>query len=234
MIYNITNTTFGGAVRNGDLIAVCNIIQFLRSDCDLSGVQFHMQKGSISDSDYVQKFFHYLTQVTDYFSLEPGDKTLPWKKVNIWDYRDICGDLVSIQNKQETQKKIVVFPVFDADYNVYRNWSNHVFNSIIDKYSKFNDYEKIVCLSPNVKVELNSDWKVSYDFMENIHHITTSEYFVGGDTGTSHFAWSLDRGPKLEYVISGRGLLHCLPFYLLQGKGTITKYWLNFEGSTFS
>jgi hypothetical protein len=62
----------------------------------------------------------------------------------------------------------------------------------------------------------------------------TAETFIGGDTGTSHFAWSLDRGPvNLLYYNSGRGMMHCLPFYLLEGKGKVMKYWLNFEGTTW-
>ena len=53
-------------------------------------------------------------------------------------------------------------------------------------------------------------------------------------TGSSHFAWSLDKGPKqLLYYGSSRGLIHTLPFYLLQGKGKMSTYWLDCEGSTW-
>jgi hypothetical protein len=70
--------------------------------------------------------------------------------------------------------------------------------------------------------------------VQNYYHITTSEIFVGGDTGSSHFAWALDKGPKeLLYYGSSRGLIHTLPFYLLQGKGKMSTYWLDCEGSTW-
>jgi ADP-heptose:LPS heptosyltransferase len=70
--------------------------------------------------------------------------------------------------------------------------------------------------------------------MENINHIQTAEIFIGGDTGTTHFAFSLDRGPKdLIYYNSSRGLIHTLPFYLLEGKGKMATYWMDFEGTKF-
>ena len=237
MIFNINSTTFGGAVRNGDLIAICNIVEHLRKISKDTTIQFYMNSDAVNSSDYVQEFFIFLKTKTDYFSEIPGDVIIPWKKVNIWDFRDISGDLVKIQNNEEKQKKIVVFPVIDAPYNVYRNWPVETFWKILGEYStpKYKDYEKIVCISPNLKVNVIPDWKISTDFMTNIHHIMTAETFIGGDTGTSHFAWALDNGPQnLVYYISGRGLLHCLPFYLLEGKGKVIKYWLNTEGSSFN
>jgi hypothetical protein len=51
----------------------------------------------------------------------------------------------------------------------------------------------------------------------------------------THLASTLDRGPQeLVYYYNGRGMLHTLPFYALDGKGTIVKFWHNFEGTTFS
>jgi hypothetical protein len=71
--------------------------------------------------------------------------------------------------------------------------------------------------------------------VQNYYHITTAEVFVGGDTGSSHFAWALDRGPKdLLYYGSSRGLIHTLPFYLMEGKGKMTTYWLDFEGTKWN
>jgi ADP-heptose:LPS heptosyltransferase len=59
----------------------------------------------------------------------------------------------------------------------------------------------------------------------------SAETYIGGDTGTSHFAWALDKSPKnLIYYSSSRGLVHTLPFYALEGKGKIKSYWLDFEG----
>ena len=236
MIYNVNYSTFGGAIRNGDMIAVGNIVEFMRKSHNNNDIKFYMDPSSINSSDYVQQFFSFLKSNTDYFSEVKGDIDLPWKKVNAWDFRDISGDLVKIKNDKKQLKKIVVFPIVDAPYNVYRNWPVEVFQSIIQTYSseEYKDYQKIICISPNLQINKIEGWEISTDFMTNIDHIMTSEIFVGGDTGTSHFAWALDKGPKeLMYYISGRGLLHCLPFYLLEGRGKVIKYWLNLEGTTF-
>jgi hypothetical protein len=60
------------------------------------------------------------------------------------------------------------------------------------------------------------------------------EIFAGGDTATSHFAGSLDKGPKdLLYCYSSRALVHSFPFHYLNGKGKLITYWLDFEGTTW-
>jgi len=230
-IFNITEGTFGGPVKNGDLIAVCNVVSHLRKQ--IPDLKFYMMPGSVSSVDYIQKFFEFLIKNTDYFSTEPGTETLSWKKVNLWDFRDIIGDNVIIKNELPVMKKIVIFPTFDAPYNQYRNWPKYAFENLLKDFTdpKYDGYEKILCHKTELKVD---GWKDSTDFMTNLQHIMTSEIFVGGDTGTSHFAWSLDRSPKtMIYYNSGRGLIHCLPFYLLEGKGTYKKYWIDFERTTW-
>lgn len=230
MILNIEPGTFG-AVRNGDLVAVANVIEHLRKTNNNPNIQFHMKPGSISDEKYVQDFHTFLIGMTDYFSSFEGTESLPWRKVNVWDFRDICGDLVKIPNSLETKKKIVIFPLMDAKYNQWRNWPGDVMQKILDRFNKpeYELYEKIICH----KFDLNIDgWTSSEDFLKNITHIMEAEIFVGGDTGTTHFAFALDKGPKdLLYYGSSRALVHTLPFYLLQGKGYMTNYWMDFEGT---
>ena len=235
MILNITEGVFGGPVRNGDLVAVANVVANLRKE--KPEIKFHMKPGSVNSADYVQKFYQFMLKNTDYFSEEPGEQDLPWKKVNLWDFRDIIGDNVIIPNKELMEKKIVICPIFDAPYNTYRNWPQEVFEAIIKKYSadEYKDYEKIICQQGNFAHRCKFDgWRISTNFDQNLYHIMTAETFIGGDTGTSHFAWALDKGPEnLLYYNSGRGMMHCLPFYLLEGKGKVMKYWLNFEGTTW-
>ena len=236
MILNINEGVFGGPVRNGDLIAVANVVAHLRKS-NHPELKFYMKPGSVNSAQFVQEFFTFMKTNTDYFSEQPGNEDLPWKKVNLWDFRDVIGDNVVIKNPLIMVKKIVVFPLFDAPYNTYRNWPQHEYEKLITYFSSsmFDDYEKFICVPEhyNLKTEHNG-WKYSTNFMDNIQHIMTAETFVGGDTGTSHFAWALDRSPKnLIYLGSGRGLLHSLPFYLLQGKGHLNKYWLNMEGTTW-
>jgi ADP-heptose:LPS heptosyltransferase len=173
--------------------------------------------------------------MTNYFSTEEGTETLPWRKVNIWDFRDMSGDLVKIPNDAPMEKKIAIFPLFDAPYNQWRNWPENVYKQIIEKFSteEYKDYEKIICKKGVATEQCPFEgWRYSTNFVQNYYHITTAEIFVGGDTGSSHFAWALDRGPKeLLYYGSSRGLIHTLPFYLLEGKGKMTTYWLDFEGT---
>lgn len=235
MIINISEGVFGGPLRNGDLIGVANVVAHLRKE--KPEIKFHMKQGSVNSADYVQKFYQFMLEKTDYFSKEPGDADLAWRRVNLWDFRDIIGDNVIIPNNEPMEKKIVVCPIFDAPYNVYRNWPRHVFEEIIKKYStdEYKDYQKIICIHDHFAKACEFEgWRYSTNFNQNLYHIMTAETFIGGDTGTSHFAWSLDRGPKnLIYYNSGRGLMHCLPFYLLEGKGKIVRYWLDLEGTTW-
>lgn len=232
MIINIGPETFGGAVRVGDLVAVVNVIQFLRKTHH-ADIRFFMDHGSVNSSSHCQKFFEFLQKQTDCFSDVPG-LNAPWNRINLWDFRDIAGDVVKIPNSLKTQKKVVVFPLFDAPYNTYRNWTLPVFEHILDRVRKdYSEHEKVICINHINTEMVPIDFSISTDYMENINHIMTADVYIGGDTGFSHFAAALDRGPKeLVYYSSSRGLVHTLPFYLLKGKGEYRTYWLNLEGST--
>lgn len=237
MIINIEPNTFG-TIRNGDMIGVANVLEHIRKTNNNPNIEFHFKPGSISTDTHCQTFFEIMLRMTDHFTLDVGTESLPWSRVNVWDYRDISGDLVKIHNDSKIEKKIVVFPLFDAPYNTYRNWTQEVYLKILQVYSQeeYEDYEKIICM----KGEFTEScpfvgWRYSTNFVQNYYHITTAEIFVGGDTGSSHFAWALDRGPKeLIYYNSSRGLVHTLPFYLLQGKGKMINYWLDFEGTKWN
>lgn len=235
MIINVNRETFGGTIRNGDLIAVANIIEHLRKINNNPSMRFWIDPSARGTEGYCQEFYNFMLLTTDYFSDFQGTETLPWKKVNIWDFRDICGDLVSIPNSAEMKKKIVIFPLTDAPYNTYRNWPEQLLPQLIEKYSseEYNDYEKIIC-AKNIRGVTKKEWKVSSSMSENLVHIMESEIFIGGDTGTTHFAFALAKPPQdLLYYGSSRALLHTLPFYLLQGKGRMYNYWLDFEGSSW-
>jgi hypothetical protein len=113
----------------------------------------------------------------------------------------------------------------------------NVFTDIIDKYStsEYSDYEKIICIKDGLINTGFEKWKISTDFMTNVNHILNAEIFIGGDTGTSHFAFSLNRGPsKLIYYNNGNGSINFLPFYLTNGKGELRTYWLNHYGTIWN
>jgi hypothetical protein len=233
-IINVEPGTFGGPLRMGDLVGVCNVVEHLRKVNNNPEIRFHIRAEATSTDRNVQDFHSALLSLTNYFSAFEGQESLPWRRVNLWDFRDICGDLVKIPNNRPMKKKIVIFPLTDAPYNVYRNWPTNLFKQLLEKYSseEYKDYEKIICSKNGF--ESNDVWKVSSDIIENLNHIMYAEIFIGGDTGTSHFAWALDRAPKdLIYYNSSRGLIHTLPFYLMQGKGRMATYWMDFEGTSW-
>lgn len=237
MIINIEPGTFG-TIRNGDMIGVANVLEHIRKINNDPMIQFHLKPGNVSSDTHCQTFYEIMLKMTNYFSTEPGEQSLPWRKVNVWDFRDISGDLVKIPNNTPIEKKIAVFPLFDAPYNQWRNWPKNVYEQIIAKYSteEYKDYEKVICKKgePTESCPFEG-WRYSTNFVQNYYHIITAEVFVGGDTGSSHFAWALDRGPKdLLYYGSSRGLVHTLPFYLIGGKGKMTTYWLDFEGTKWN
>lgn len=235
MIFNISRDTFG-TIRMGDLVAVCNVIEYLR--LNNPNIKFHIKPDALDSSKHCQDFHSYLIGTTNYFSAFEGSEYLPWKKVNLWDFRALTEDRVSIPNTETQQKKIVIFPLFDAQYNTYRNWPIQRYMRYIEYYfNNYPEYERVICIRDKNLLPLIPDEnvaKISTDFLTNLWHIKTAQIFVGGDTGTTHFAFSLDKPPmEMIYCMSGRGLLHTAPFYLLKGKGQIDQYWLDFEGTTW-
>jgi hypothetical protein len=238
MIYNVVPGTFNNyGIRNGDLVAMINFFQWFRKSKKREDIKLHIKPKVLVDQEFTRTFFNLLNDLTDCFSLEEGYVDLPYYELMLWDFRDIIGDHVSIKNPYKTKKKIVVFPVYDAQYHTTRNWSLKLFDDILQEYSdKYKEYEKIVCVkdSPGDGINLHG-FQVSTDFNTNMIHLMESEIFIGGDTGTSHFASALDIGPReLTYYYNGRGMIHTLPFYLLEGKGRLKKFWVNCEGTKYN
>jgi hypothetical protein len=226
MVINIEPHHFGGPMRNGDIIGALNFLEFLRRK-DNQIYKFYIPDESIQPQEYIRKFRDWLTENTDYISKEPGGGRLDANNINLWDFRSITGDILELNFNRPQKKKICVVPVFDAPYNGYRNWSVEMFESILNHYSQeqYDDYEKVVCVN---KIDFfSTKWEYSYDFMENIEHIVECSHYVGGDTGTSHFASVLPKKDKLNYYYGSVGLLHTTPFYALQGKGNINLFWNN-------
>jgi hypothetical protein len=234
MIINVPLGAFGGPLRNGDIVAVANVVEYLRKVED-KNIKFHLLPNSVSSADYCQKFLKFMLENTDYFSDNAGEKELSWKNINLWDFRGLSGDLVRIPNNKKQEKKIVICPLFNAQYNTYRNWPKHIFEKMLERFKSeaYSDYRKIICTEATIGHI--DGWEESTDFLENLDHIMTSEIFFGGDTGTSHFVGALESGPgEILYFYSGHGLIHTTPFYSTLGKGRVIQYWHNFEQATWS
>lgn len=233
MIINIEPGTFGGPLRMGDLLGVGNVVEYIRKINNNPLIQFHIKMAAISEELHCRHFYFWLINNTNYFTVDEGTQSLPWNKVNVWDFRDISGDLVTIPNKYTQIKKIVISPLFDAPYNTYRNWPKEVFDKIISDYSKYPDfYDKVILSKTPMDIP---GWRNCTDILESLNHIMTAEVYIGGDTGLSHFAGALDKGPEPIYYTSSRGLLHTTPFnWMTKNKGTMKTYWLDFEGTKWA
>lgn len=219
MIINIQEKDFGGKLRNGDLVGMCNVLEYIRKQENNNKIQFYFPEDMVVDQEYGVKFLQFLQKHTDYFSDISGELFLQSSNISVWEMRSLSGDLVKIDNSAYVKhKKVSIFPIFDAKYNIYRNWSIELTNHIISKYkSLFPEHEIYLCLSEknlNFLDNLNLHGiSVSFDFDQNINHICESEIFVGGDTGTSHFAGSLLNPAKNYYYYSAEETLHTFPLH---------------------
>ena len=111
MIYNVPVDAFGPlGTRNGDIVAICNIVEWMRKEKNDSSIQFYLSPGVLNKEDYIQKFYKFLLMWTDYFSPTPGEKVLDFHNIGVWDFRDIIGDHVKLRNDYPKKKKVVIFP----------------------------------------------------------------------------------------------------------------------------
>jgi len=225
VIMNVTGRKYGMAVRNGDMLGFCNIVEHLRQRENRQDIKIHIEENTLFRADFRFQFRDFLYEHTDYLSRERGGVILP--KYCVWDYRKKAGDYVKIKNPYPQKKKICITPVFDAGYNEFRNWSIENTQNLIDRYSKshFKDHEKVFCsiMAPS---EINyRGFIISSDFRENLRHIMEAETYIGGDTGTSHFAGSLDPAPRelIYYLHKQNHRLGEIPFHF-QTKGTVLYY----------
>lgn len=219
MIINVQEKDFGGKLRNGDLVGMCNVLEYFRLQENNPNIKFYFPDEMVVEKEYGVKFLRFLKEHTDYFSVEKGELFLQSSDISVWEMRALSGDIVKIDNSVYTkQKKISIFPVFDAKYNTYRNWSVQLTNHIINKFKAlYPGYNVFLCVSENnIPVLGHLDLtgvKVSFDFDANINHICESEIFVGGDTGTSHFAGSLSNPAKNYYYYAAEETLHTFPLH---------------------
>ena len=234
----------------GDLLLVLNIFQTLRDDNNNPTLKFYLPDSEVAGLDpaggpltnHVTLLKKNLEGLTDFFSLTPGTQDLEghWE---IWSWRSIRGDVIKIQDDTPMQKKICIFPLLDAAYDIERNWPKAIFQYAIDEFSeeKYDIYEKFICLKdiPNDGPDLKG-FKYSTDFVENMNHIQTCEYFRGGSTGSSHLASALDsesRNLAYYYHDGVHGTWNSLFGRPLRAEGKMRFYTLegeltarNFEG----
>lgn len=223
-IVNISPDNFGGPMRNGDLIALCNLVEGWR-DTEGTHIQVNVPDHSIQPQSYVIQMRDWLVDNTDYFTKEQASHGCSLYNANLWDIRCKMGDVVKIEPKLEQKKKIVIVPVFDAPYNTYRNWTDKMLFDICNVYSssEYDDYERIVLTNKSVASKIHK-FTESYDFLENLNHIQECSIYVGGDTGLSHFVSALTDTKRINYFYGSHGLVHTNPFYSGHGGGYLNQF----------
>jgi hypothetical protein len=201
-------------IRNGDLMAVLNIIEHLRQRDNNRNIKFYLEPTATHNTDYCHQFRDFILKETDYLSPIKGPADLAPTFTMSWQYRMELGEHIHLNITRPKEKKICIFPVFDADYNTFRNWNTSVAQKTIDRFStsEYLDYKKIFCVKTLPDGMNLKDFEISNDFMTNVEHILSCEIYVGGDTGMSHFASVLNNGPKISYY-SPRSSDLFVPFY---------------------
>ena len=228
-VINVNFNNFYGKLRNGDILGICNILGFVRKVEKDETIKMHVPESLILQPEFGIKYFNFLKSHTDYFAESPGELNFTYENINFWDYRSVIGDNTKVNNTMyEKKDKVCLFPIFDAPYNTYRNWSIELTNYILERYqNEYSTYDIFVC----VDKKLNSFYEklnlgraqLSFDFDDNLKHICDCKVYVGGDTGTSHLAGSMINPAINDYYYSCEGLIHTLPLNY-KTNGTVKMY----------
>jgi hypothetical protein len=199
VVINIRGEQFGGLLKMGDLIATLNVLAYMRNANKNPNIKFYIPNEVLQPKkDYVITFRDFLIDYSDYISTCPGSFDFDGF-VEIWSFRELYDSIIRIDDSKELNKKICIFPLIDASYNGERNWSNEFIQNRINEFStpKFYEYEKIICIKDNLPEVIDvKEFNISHDFKTNLNHLLDCEYFIGGDTGTSHLVSIFDNPNK--------------------------------------
>lgn len=218
-VLNVSRENFA-EIKNGDLVGLLNIIEHLRLRENNPEIKFFIEPSTLNQAKYCTQFYEFLKNKTNYLSNVRGENSLDLFYKSVWNYRMALGDVLKLNIPHLKQKKICVVPIFDAVTNPYRNWSSGLTQQIIDRFDteEFKGYDKVIC-GPQLPKDLNHrGFKLSSDFMKNVEHILSCEYYIGGDTGLTHFASSLKDSPKLIYYLPVGSARNTYPMHFEQGE----------------
>lgn len=209
------------ALRMGDLIAVCNFLEYLREKTDNPTLQMHLPDEVVYPSEHCIKMRDWLEKNTDYITTQPdqlielqvapGTDATYSTMYNLWNIRkDVSiqrqnifhiDDRVILPGDPDKVEMIVICPLLDAPYNANRNWSLELTQKFIDGYKFYTQFKRvIICKEPIPGLDIKN-FQYSHDFNENLELVRKCSSYIGGDTGFSHFAGAISPGPKyLDYL----------------------------------
>lgn len=133
-----------------------------------------------------------------------------------WHYNDVYHDiklyLPPILKSPENCEmgSVVINPIFDAPYNVDRNWNKELFENVIDIFLEMNFQVYITGVKQVVMPKIpkkhlsNDKVKTVFDSVsEAMKLISKCSCYVGGDTGLTHFASTVSFSPFRVIALYG-------------------------------
>lgn len=221
------------ALRMGDLVAVCNFLEYIREKTDNPYLQMCIPDEVVWD-DHCIEFRDWLIFNTDYvckyadqlieLQIVPGtDATYPYM-YNLWNIRKDVSvqrqnvfhieDRVILPGNKNKEELLIVCPLLDAPYNANRNWGLELTQKMINSYQWYDYFDKvIICKEPIDGLDIKN-FRYSHNFNDNLDLVAKCMIFYGGDTGFSHFAGALQPGPKyLNYLYPKDTYGTTYPFY---------------------
>lgn len=208
---NVTQGLFAHqGLRAGDCLAACNFLEYIREQNNNPTLQLYIPNSSLHHTEHCVIMRDFLVENTNYVTTTPENlvdlQVIPGTDPTFHNMYNLFGirkdslyqrqniffieDKISIHNTKEIKKKIVIAPLIDADYNYSRNWDINLIQNMLSSFKTF-DYEKIIAIKKPLNIDVG-DWKYCHDYKEILTHIQECECYVGGDTGFSHLAGSLD------------------------------------------
>lgn len=234
---NVTQRLFGGALRAGDLLAACNFLEYIRKENNKPNLKLYIPDASVYNSKHCMQMRDFLLDVNNggYLSsfpdqilnmeVIPGTDPTYSDMYNLFNIRrDVLTsrqniftipDAISIPSFLPKEKKIVVVPLMDAPYNISRNWTLKYLQDIIDTWTHKNEFiDEFILASKDIIPGLNiGNFVYCHDYIDNIEHILDCSVYIGGDTGLSHLAGSLNPRPKCIFHYPSNTYGTTNPFY---------------------
>lgn len=197
-----------GMVRMGDAVGIAAFLELLRFQFN-TNIRIYLPKGHSAGvlPTYLGDYFYLFYD----FSLM---KQLPYRG-NIWGWYEYATKYYDITPKFPNAQlvhnfpmlKFCINPLFDAPYSKDRNWKpellQKIVTAILDNYPKTATISVIASptltlptLPPSVKI-------VQKTLGDSLRELMTSDIYIGGETGLTHFAFQVERYPKVVICLRG-------------------------------